>query len=207
MKWILTIIIFLATLTGNFLINAYRKVHEDVRGKTGLTFTVPAGFPTPFYDFSINPLTEEGFQLGEMLSYDGRLSRDGHYPCASCHQQIAVFGTYDHDLSHGYNDQHSNRNAAPLFNLAWQKEFHTDGKYKSLEDECLDPIQAPNQMAEEIGNVLTKLRGDAHMRDMFKAAFGSEEITIERMQKAIAQFTVSMITANSKYDQVKRGQN
>jgi cytochrome c peroxidase len=42
---------------------------------------------------------------------------------------------------------------------------------------------------------------------MFKAAFGTEEITIERMQKALAQFTVSMITANSKYDQVKRGEN
>ena len=207
MKWRFIIIIFLVTLTGSFLINACRKGQEDVPGKTPLTFTVPAGFPPTVYNFSNNPLTEEGFQLGKMLFYDGRLSKDGHYPCASCHQQIAVFGTYDHDLSHGYNDQHSNRNAAPLFNLAWQKEFHTDGKYKSLEDECLDPIQAPNQMAEEIGNVLTKLRSDAHMRDMFRAAFGTEEITIERMQKALAQFTVSMITANSKYDQVKRGQN
>lgn len=207
MKWRFIIIIFFVTLTGSFLINACRKGQEDVAGKTPLIFTIPDGFPAPNYNFSNNPLTEEGFQLGKMLFYDGRLSKDGHYPCASCHQQMAVFGTYDHDLSHGYNDQHSNRNAAPLFNLAWQKEFHTDGKYKSLEDECLDPIQAPNQMAEETGNVLTKLRSDAHMRDMFEAAFGTEEITIERMQKALAQFTVSMITANSKYDQVKRGQN
>jgi cytochrome c peroxidase len=207
MKWRFLIIIFLVTLTGSFLINACRKGQEEVPGKTPLTFTVPNGFPTPVYNFSNNPLTEEGFQLGKMLFYDGRLSKDGNFPCASCHHQIAVFGTYDHDLSHGYNDQHSNRNASPLFNLAWQKEFHTDGKYKSLEDECLDPIQAPNQMAEEIGNVLTKLRSDAHMRDMFKASFGTEEITIERMEKALAQFTVSMLTYNSKYDQVKRGVN
>jgi cytochrome c peroxidase len=85
--------------------------------------------------------------------------------------------------------------------------FTADGKYPSLEDECLDPIQAPNQMAEEIGNVLTRLRKDSHTLNMFKAAFGTQEITIERMQKALAQFTVSMITANSKYDQVKRGEN
>ena len=207
MKWRLIIIIFLVTLTGSFLINACKKGQEDVTGKTGLTFSVPAGFPQPLYDFSKNPLTEEGFQLGKMLFYDGRLSKDGNYPCASCHHQVAVFGTYDHDLSHGYNDQHSNRNASPLFNLAWKDAFHADGKYKTLEDECLDPIQAPNQLAEEIGNVLTKLRRDAHTLQMFKAAFGTEEITIERMQKALAQFTVSMITANSKYDQVKRGQN
>lgn len=207
MKWRLISIIFFVTLTGSFLINACRKGQEDVPGKTPLTFTIPDGFPPPIYNFSNNPLTEEGFQLGKMLFYDGRLSKDGNYPCASCHHQIAVFGTYDHDLSHGYNDQHSNRNAAPLFNLAWQKEFHTDGKYKSLETECLDPIQAPNQMAEEIGNVLTKLRSDAHTLNMFKAAFGTEEITIDRMEKAIAQFTVSLVTSNSKYDQVKKGQN
>jgi len=207
MKWRFIIIIFFVTLTGSFLINACRKGQEDEPGKTPLTFTVPNGFPTPVYDFSNNPLTEQCFQLGKMLFYDGRLSKDGHYPCASCHQQIAVFGTYDHDLSHGYNEQHSNRNAAPLFNLAWQKEFHTDGEYKSLEAECLDPIQRPNQMAEEIGNVLTKLRSDAHTLQMFKVAFGTEEITIERMQKALAQFTVSLVTSNSKYDQVKRGQN
>lgn len=207
MKWRFIVIIFLVTLTGSLLINACRKGQEDVPGKTPLTFTVPDGFPSPIYNFNDNPLTEQGFQLGKMLFYDGRISKDGHYPCASCHQQVAVFGTYDHDLSHGYNDQHSNRNAAPLFNLAWQKQFHTDGKYPSLEAECLDPIQAPNQMAEEIGNVLTKLRSDEHMRDMFEAAFGSGEITIERMQKALAQFTVSMLTYNSKYDQVKRGQN
>src|SRR5436190_1598170 len=157
MKWRLTIIIFLVTLSGNFLINACRKGQEDIPRKTGLTFTVPAGFPAPLYDFSKNPLTEEGFQLGKMLFYDGRLSKDGNF--------------------------------------------------KTLEDECLDPIQAPNQMAEEIGNVLTKLRKDPHTLQMFKAAFGTEEITIKRMQKALAQFTVSMITANSKYDQVKRGEN
>ncbi len=207
MKWRLVIFLFLVILSGSFFINSCRKGQEDIPGKTPLAFTVPGGFPAPVYDFSKNPLTEEAFQLGKKLFYDGRLSRDGNYPCASCHQQVAVFGTYDHDLSHGYNDQHSNRNAPGLFNLAWKKEFHADGKYKSLEAECLDPIQAPNQMAEEPGNVLGKLRRDEAYREMFKNAFGSSEISIERMQKALAQFTVTMITANSKYDQVKRGEN
>jgi cytochrome c peroxidase len=207
MKWRLIIILFCVTLSGSLFINSCKKGQEDIPGKTALSFPLPAGFPDPVYDFNKNPLTEEGFQLGRMLFYDGRLSKDGNYPCASCHHQIAVFGTYDHDLSHGYNDQHTNRNAPGLFNLAWLKEFHADGKYKSLEEECLDPLQAPNQMAEEIGSVLTKLRRDGHLRHMFKQAFGTEEITIERMQKALAQFTVSMITANSKYDQVKRGVN
>jgi cytochrome c peroxidase len=207
MKWKLFLILLFVTLTGSFLINSCKKGNEDVPGQTALNFSIPNGFPNPIYDFSKNQLTEEGFQLGRMLFYEGQLSKDGWHSCASCHHQVAVFGTYDHDLSHGYNDQHTNRNAPGLFNLAWKKEFHADGEFKSLEAECLDPIQAPNEMAEEIGNVLTKLRKDEHYVHMFKAAFGSGEITIERMQKALAQFTVSMITANSKYDQVKKGTN
>jgi hypothetical protein len=38
MKWRLTIIIFLATLSGNFLINACRKGQEDVPGKNRFDF-------------------------------------------------------------------------------------------------------------------------------------------------------------------------
>jgi cytochrome c peroxidase len=59
------------------------KARKMCPAKTGLTFTIPAGFPAPLYDFSKNPLTEEGFQLGKMLFYDGRLSKDGNYPCSS----------------------------------------------------------------------------------------------------------------------------
>ena len=67
MKWRLIIGIFILTLSGSFFINACRKGQEDVPGKTSLAFNTPPGFPAPRYDFSKNPLTEEGFQLGRML--------------------------------------------------------------------------------------------------------------------------------------------
>jgi cytochrome c peroxidase len=41
---------------------------------------------------------------------------------------------------------------------------------------------------------------------MFKAAFGDATINSQRMLKAIAQFTGSLVSANSKYDKVKRGE-
>jgi len=207
MKWkLLTLLIFI-TVSGSLLINSCNKLKPGNPGNTPLAFEIPPGFPQPVYDFSSNPLTKEGFELGRKLFYDGILSIDGQFPCASCHQQIAIFGTYDHDLSHGYNDQHSDRNAPGLFNLAWHHAFHADGKYKTLEEECLDPIQAPNQMADNINNVLNKLKNSIAYRGMFEKAFGSSSITEERLKKALAQFTVSMVTSNSKYDQVKRGQN
>src|SRR6476660_7809729 len=90
---------------------------------------IPEGFPAPAYRFADNPLTKEGFELGRKLFYDGALSLDGNFPCASCHQQIAAFGTFEHDRSHGYNGSHTLRNAPVLFNLAWQTKYHWDGEY------------------------------------------------------------------------------
>ncbi|HEX3080594.1 MAG TPA: cytochrome c peroxidase, partial [Puia sp.] len=58
-------------------------------------FLVPKGFPAPVYQFQNNPRTMEGFELGRKLFYDGLLSRDGHFPCSSCHQQFAAFATYE----------------------------------------------------------------------------------------------------------------
>ncbi|HEY1114402.1 MAG TPA: cytochrome c peroxidase, partial [Chitinophagaceae bacterium] len=67
-------------------------------------FVVPPGFPQPRQVWSSGPLTEEGFVLGRKLFFDGRLSKDGNFPCSSCHQPVAGFTTYEHDRSHGYGN-------------------------------------------------------------------------------------------------------
>ncbi|MER3497447.1 MAG: cytochrome-c peroxidase [Chitinophagaceae bacterium] len=167
---------------------------------------IPSGFPLPAYQFSDNPLTKEGFELGRKLFYDGRLSIDGNYPCASCHQQVAVFGTYEHDRSHGYNDSHTLRNAPPLFNLAWQKELHWDGEYKSLFSEAVHPITTRTEMAGNFQQIIQRLYADATYRQMFRKAFGSSLVSKDRILAALAQFTGSITSYNSKYDKVKRGE-
>ncbi|QGW26731.1 cytochrome-c peroxidase [Phnomibacter ginsenosidimutans] len=177
-----------------------------VKPVTPVSFTQPAGWPQPVYNFADNPLTEQGIALGKKLFYDGRLSKDGQFPCASCHQQDAAFGTFAHDLSHGFNNSHTLRNAPPLQNLAWYSEFHHDGGITHLDLQPLAPITNPVEMAETIDNVLNKLRADAVYRSMFTAAFGSEEINTKRMTQALSQFMLTMVSANSKYDKVMRGE-
>jgi cytochrome c peroxidase len=167
---------------------------------------IPEGFPDPVYRFTDNPLSKEGFELGRKLFYDGRLSLDGNFPCASCHQQIAAFGTYEHDRSHGYNGSHTLRNAPVLFNLAWQKSFHWDGEFNSLVDEAAQPINGHIEMAESFNGVIDKLQKDAEYRKLFKKVFRSDFIRPEFMLKALAQFTGYMTSANSKYDRYKKGQ-
>ncbi|NNV55582.1 cytochrome-c peroxidase [Limnovirga soli] len=172
-----------------------------------LAFVVPKGWPKPVYNFKQNPLTQEGFQLGRKLFYDGRLSKDGNFSCAACHQQFAAFTTYDHNLSHGYNYTFTKRNAPTLVNMAWQKEFMWDGGINHLDLQPLAPITAPNEMAETLDNVLAKLKADTAYRRMFKAAFGDEIINTQRLTKALSQFVVMMVSANSKYDRVMRGED
>ena len=182
---------------GVVVIDACKKKDVPLKepfNPTYLNLAIPAGWPQPPADiFANNLLTEEGFQLGKKLFYDGRLSKDGNFPCASCHQQFAAFATYDHDFSHGFDNAFTTRNAPGTFNLAWMTKMHWDGGINHIEVQPLAPITAPNEMAEKIDSVLAKLRNVAEYKTMFKAAFGDEEINSQRMLKAMAQFMGSII--------------
>lgn len=202
----LTIIslIFISSILLAYGLGACRK--DNPNNLEMMEQVIPEGFPSPAYRFGDNPLSKEGFELGRKLFYDGRLSLDGNFPCASCHQQVAAFGTFEHDRSHGYNDSHTLRNAPVLFNLAWQTSFHWDGEFKSLFDEAAQPINGHIEMAESFNGVIDKLQKDPGYRKEFKKVFRSEFIRPEFILKALAQFTGYMTSANSKYDRYKKGQ-
>ncbi|NII23870.1 cytochrome-c peroxidase [Pseudoflavitalea sp. X16] len=202
-RWTIRIVLFL--ILGTVCVHACKKSDHGGGAPTPLSFVIPSGFPDPAYTFATNPLTEQGFQLGRKLFYDGRLSRDGNFPCASCHQQFAAFATFDHNFSHGFNNQFTTRNAPPLFNVVWQKQTHWDGGILNLEVQPLAPLTAPNEMAEDINNVINKLSQDAGYKQLFKAAYGDETINSQRMLLALTQFVGSLVSADSKYDRVKKG--
>lgn len=161
---------------------------------------VPAGWPAPRYDFSGNPVTASGFELGRRLFHDPRLSRDGSISCASCHQQFAAFAHLDHRVSHGLHGANGTRNAPALFNLAWQPELMWDGAIHNLELQPLAPLGNPVEMGETLEGVLPKLRADAEYRRRFEAAFGPGEIDSRRMLLALTQYMGTLRSADSRYD-------
>lgn len=174
---------------------------------TPIKLTIPAGWPKPPTNiYAKNKLTEEGFQLGRRLFYDSRLSKNEEISCASCHQQFASFATYDHDLSHGVNNTLSTRNAPSLVNLAWMTAWHWDGGINHIEVQPLAPITAENEMGEKLDSVILKLKKDTSYARMFKAAFGTPLINSQRMLQALAQYTGTLVSFNSKYDKMKRGE-
>lgn len=182
-----------------------KKDALSIAKPTAVSFSVPKGFPATTYNFAQNPLTEQGIALGRKLFYDGILSKDGNFPCASCHQQAAAFGTFDHNLSHGINNSHTLRNAPPLQNLAWYSNFHADGGILNLDVQPLAPITNPIEMGETLDGVMKKLNASAAYRSLFNAAFGSETINTQRLTLALSQFMLTMVSAGSKYDKVKNG--
>ena len=173
---------------------------------TRRSLEIPPDFPQPVYLFEDNPLTEEAVQLGRRLFYEGRLAIDNQTSCASCHQQIAAFGTFEHDRSHGVNGTHTLRNAPVLFNLAWSTSFHWDGEFRSLIDEAIHPLHGSTEMGETWQGIIRKLEDDPGYREDFKRVFRFPVIRPEYVLSALAQFTGTLVSANSKYDRYKRGE-
>lgn len=171
-----------------------------------LEFKVPQGWPQPFYNYSNNTLTKEGFALGRKLFYDPKLSRDNTVSCGSCHQQFSAFAQIDHPVSHGVDDLLGNRNSPALFNLNWHTSFFWDGGVNHIENQPIAPIQNPVEMDLQMADLVKKLQADANYRSMFKSAFGDETVTSQRIAKAFAQFMGMMVSDNAKYDKYKRGE-
>lgn len=170
----------------------------------GSFFDIPSNFPQPTYHFESNPISDEGVKLGKMLFYDSIISADNTVSCGSCHQQSSAFTQHGHALSHGVNDKLTKRNSMPLFNMAWSKSFGWDGGVHDLDLFAISPITNPVEMNESMGNVLEKLRKSPTYPGMFKRAFGTEEINTERFLKALSQFMLTMVSANSRYDRYVR---
>jgi cytochrome c peroxidase len=143
--------------------------------------------------------------LGRRLFYDKQLSADVSTSCGSCHEQRAAFGTFEHDRSHGVYNSHTQRNAPPLFNLLWQKNYHWDGAFKTLYEEAAQPLTGSIEMGMQFNQIKSYLESDPSYREAFKKVFGTWFIRPELITRAISQFTATFISANSKYDRVKQG--
>ena len=171
---------------------------------TSVTLRQPANFPMMVYDLSHNPLTVEGVALGKALFYDAQLSRDSTTSCGFCHQQFAGFAHSDHTLSHNFANKPGIRNVPGLQNLAWDRAFFWDGGVTSLDELPISPIQNPVEMDLTFSDALSRVQSSPKYPALFKAAFGSDTVTTARFLKAISQFLLTLVSADSKYDKYTR---
>ncbi|HWB62401.1 MAG TPA: cytochrome c peroxidase [Chitinophagales bacterium] len=174
---------------------------------TKYTFTEPFNFPPiPASNQGyIDSLTNEGINLGRRIFYDKHFSLSGTRSCASCHQlQYAfsdsgnVFSTNEFGVTR--------RNAPALENMAWVNgKYFLDGRAATL------AAQAQDAFAHELGfvatNAISYLQADSVYVRLFKKAFGRPgTITEDKIYKAVQEFMLSAVSANSKFDKFRRGE-
>lgn len=165
---------------------------------------IPAGLP-PMQIPADNPMTEEGVALGKQLFFDPILSGDNTQSCGSCHKQAFAFVDSNLQFSIGIDKLPGNRNAMPLMNLGYQKQFFWDGGATDLESQVIGPIQNPLEMHESLANALAELNAHPQYPALFKKVFGGDKIITVMVMRAIAQFERTLISGNSRYDQMKAG--
>lgn len=178
---------------------------------TPYPFIINSAFPNPELPRD-NPFTEERVSLGEKLFNETALSKDGSLSCASCHRQKTAFAD-PRRFSIGVHGQAGTRNAMPLFNLAWKRSFFWDGRAPSARAQALVPIQDPTEMDESLSNVVAKLSATARgaagapaadYPALFTRAFGTPEITAEKIGLALEAFVLTITSDDSKFDRVRR---
>lgn len=184
---------------------------DDEQGQAVITkdetpFTLNYGALPPPNLPEDNPLTEQGVKLGKMLFYEKMLSKNNSQSCADCHRQLDGFSD-KRRFSIGVEMLEGKRQAMPIFNMAWHSnQFFWDGRANLLRDQALLPIQDPLEMNETLDNVIAKLKNRNLYLNQFTRAFGTSEITAEKIALAMEQFMLSIVSYNSKYDKYLAGE-
>lgn len=172
---------------------------------TPYSIPTPPGFVEMVIPFD-NPTTIEGIALGRKLFFDPILSLDSTVSCGKCHRPELAF-TDGMATSLGIRRRKGERSAPSLLNIGYHyKDLFWDGRSPSLEDQALHPIEDAQEMGNDIATVERRLRQHSSYQRMFQAAFPEQGISIENTAKALAQFQRTLISADSKYDKVQRGE-
>ncbi|MBI1222242.1 MAG: cytochrome-c peroxidase [Bacteroidetes bacterium] len=195
MKWI-------ATLLGCmlFILACHRDEPSSVQNEWFLNY--PTQFPDPVFP-SDNQPNSERIALGKKLFFDPLLSIDSSISCATCHQQNHAFANND-ATSNGVFQRPGTRNVPALFNLAYQPAFLREASLPTLEMQILVPIQEHNEFNSNIVDIALKLKEIDWYDSMSRLAYQKPPDAFV-ITRAIAAFERTLLSANSKYDQVKAG--
>ncbi|HCR00209.1 MAG TPA: methylamine utilization protein, partial [Acidobacteria bacterium] len=151
-----------------------------------------------------NPTTNAGATLGRVLFYDTRLSANDTVSCGSCHLQQHGFSD-PRRYSLGFDGRSTRRHAMSLTNARYyaRGRFFWDERSTSLEAQVLEPIQDPIEMGLSLDAMREKLARVPFYRPLFERAFGTTEVTVNRVSRALAQFVRALVSAGAPYDRAR----
>jgi cytochrome c peroxidase len=152
---------------------------------------LPASVPNP-----ANEATPAKVDLGRMLYYDTRFSKNQDISCNSCHM-LDNFGVDNEPTSPGHKGARGDRNSPTVYNAALHIAQFWDGRAADVEEQAKGPILNPVEMAmaSDVA-VLDVLRSIPGYVEAFATAFPgeAEPISYDNMARAIGAFERNLTT-------------
>jgi len=192
--------------------DAARQLREVYRG-------VPASWPAPHVDPGVewkeigllppvvhpesNPLNDAKVTLGKMLFFDARLSASGKIACVSCHEPN--LGWTDGRTVSQPHFKEPGRNTPTIRNAAYHAALFWDGRASSLEEQAVDALTNPTEMAANRDDVVRLLAKSPGYRKLFTAAFPDRPIDFSRVVEAVACFERTIVGGRSRFDAFMQG--
>jgi cytochrome c peroxidase len=171
------------------------------RARLGMFQALPATAHNPK-----NPPNDAKIELGRMLFYDTRLSKDRTVSCNSCHD-LASFGDDGRAVSDGIKNQKGGRSAPTVYNAALHFTQFWDGRAADVEAQAVGPILNPIEMGmPDADYVLKALNSIPGYVTLFKKAFPGDAppLTYDNVGNAIGAFERGLLTP-SPFDAFLKG--
>jgi len=186
-----------------------KKVRAEIRKEAGSRLP-PLPIPAN------NPQTKDKVRLGEALFFDPNLSSCATVACATCH--LPEMGFSDGKaVSTGCQGATGRRNSQTVYQSAYMSHLFWDGRVQSVEQQALNPVVDPVEMANTWDNVLAYLKTGVHpatgksfpeAKQFYETYFGKTfegEISTTTVAKAIGAYERTVNSTNSPFDRWVQG--
>jgi len=160
----------------------------------------PDSIPFP----SDNPYTAEKAQLGKMLFFDQRLSRNCNMTCATCHNPSMG---WEDGVPRAVGDINKTlgRHTPTILNMAWGKDFFWDGRAATLEQQARGPIEADVEMNTPMSLVIERLNKVDLYRQQFQRIFNAPA-NEQNVLQAIATYERTIVSGSAPFDRWVEGE-
>ncbi len=160
--------------------------------------------------------------LGRVLFYDTQLSATGETSCATCHKQSVAFSD-DLAFSKGINGAVTKRNSialgsVPTFapaisgygrsgdeesaGVEGDVKFFWDERAETIKEQSEATIQDELEMGKDLHQLSTELKNQELYKILSFKAFGTTDLTPDRITLALEKFTSSITSMNTRFDQM-----
>ncbi|MEQ1792666.1 MAG: cytochrome c peroxidase [Nitrospira sp.] len=200
-------VVSFAVLVGTEGTGALPLAQSDTGAGSATAYTLPQiqGLEDPnTFVPAENPLTAKKVELGRLLFFDQRLSKNDTVACASCHLPAKGFAD-GRPVSTGIHKLKGGRSAPASINRIFSNGQFWDGRADTLEEQSIGPFVSPVEHGfANHDEMVAKMRKIPGYRTLFQEVFG-REIVIQDVGKAIASFQRTILSGNSAVDKFDLG--